>query len=95
MEVSLNPRAPEVTLKVQETLRNIENIEDCVLILQLSYHETSTLFYLEKVKLINFDEYYLEITQTNGSACYLNYNYILEYCIVPKDDLLDFGADYA
>ena len=94
MLVKLHPEAPDIALKLEERLNNIENIEDCVLVIQLSYREANTLFYLEKIDYINFEEYFIEIVQMNNNVCFLDYTQILEYAILNADDLMDLGVDY-
>ena len=89
IEIHTDINAPKIGTVLAERIKDIENINECILGIQLSYHENSTLFYLNKICCINFDEYYIEIRQTNNSSCYLDYNEILEYFIVHNEDLFD------
>lgn len=84
--------APKIANTIGERLNQIKDHTDIVFGVQLSYHDHTTLFYLEKVVMINFDESYIGIIQTNNSTCYLSYNEIYEYFIINKDDVFD--GDY-
>ena len=94
MIVKLHPNAPDITLTLEERLNSIENIDDCILSVQLDYREANTLFYLHKVDTIYFNEHFIEIKQKNNSLCYLDYNMILEYCIINADDLIEVEEGY-
>lgn len=91
MIIELHPRAPEITLNISKKLENIQNTEECAFLVKLSYYDNNTLFYLNRIDTINFDEYYIEIRQKNNSVCYLNYDLIQEYSIIPTEDIIDEG----
>ena len=92
IEIQLSEQAPKIAETISKRLHRIKNKENCSLGLQLSYRENSTIFDLNKVQLINFDDYYIEIQQINNSSCYLNYVEILEYFIMPTEDII--GSEY-
>lgn len=94
MYIKLNPRAPEVALNIEETVTNIKDIEDYALTLQLVYREAHSIFYFKDLSYINFDEYYMEVKYMNNTALYLNYENILEYCIVNAEDLKQDKREY-
>lgn len=94
MIVQLNQNCPDIAIQLEQTLNNIENTDDVVLAIQLDYREANTLFHLRKIDTIYFGEYYIEIKQKNNSACYLDYSFILEYCIINAEDLSEFKEGY-
>ena len=94
IEIEFNIRAPEISLKIKEALETLlDEVENFILIVQLDYRETHTNITLNKVKTINFDEYWMEITYKNDSKMFLNYINILEYSIVNNE--INGGVNYA
>lgn len=87
--IKIHPHAPPIADKLKEDIENILNTDDVALGIQLSYHEHHDLFYLKKISLIYFNMDYLEIRHKNNTVCYLDYNEILEYCILNAEDLLE------
>lgn len=94
MIVELRPECPEIALELEKTLTSIENVDECILAIQLSYREANTLFHLENIDRIIFAEYYIQIIQRNNSVCFLDYTQIFEYYIIHKKDIGDFEEGY-
>ncbi|WP_296882155.1 hypothetical protein [uncultured Methanobrevibacter sp.] len=93
MKLGMNERAPLIINNVKEVLDKIKDkINDFALSFQLNYHEANTIFYLRKVDEIYFDEYWIKISQSNGTVAFFNYDFILEYCIINADDVIDLGV---
>lgn len=93
MFVDMNARAPKIVISVKKVLDEIKELcDDFALSFQLNYHENSTVFYLRNVKEIYFDEYWIKISQSNGTVAFFNYDSILEYCIINADDVIDLGV---
>ena len=96
MEIEFNIRAPEISLKIKESLETLlDEVENCIMVVQLDYRDNNTNFYLNKIQCINFDEYWMEITYKNNSKMFLNYVNILEYSIVNGEELKKEGVNYA
>lgn len=96
MEIKFNIRAPEISLKIKESLETLlDEVENFIMIVQLDYRDNNTNFYLNKIQCINFDEYWMEITYKNNSKMFLNYVNILEYSIVNGEELKKEGVNYA
>jgi len=84
--------APDIALKIKDTIDRLKSPEKFVLSLQLDYRDNNTLFYLNKVNQINFDKNWIEIEQKNNSHAFLDYRFILEYCVINAEDVLDLGV---
>lgn len=93
LTTKLHIHSPSIALNLEELIGRIENLEDCILVIQLDYRDTNTIFNLDKVSYINFDEDYIEIRQENNNTTFLYYQNILEYNILNTNDLLDFGEE--
>ena len=78
--------------QIKEKLEGITELENYVLSLQLDYRENNTLFYLEKINEIIFEKDMLIINQKNNTTVYLFYDFILEYCIIKSEDIIDLGV---
>lgn len=80
--------APNIGKQLKNIIENLDNPDDYVLSLQLDYRENNTLFYLEKVSIIEFQETMLKITERNNSVAFFDYNNILEYCIINASEII-------
>lgn len=90
INITIDYKAPDIATKLEQTIKNIENIEDVVLALQLKYREEHSVFYLKNIASIYFYNDFLEIKQKSNSSSYLDYKEILEYNILHIDDLIDW-----
>lgn len=97
MKIEFNIRAPEISLKIKESLETLlDEVENYLLIVQLNYRDNNTNFQLNELDIINFDEYWIELTYKTGSKMFLNYENILEYSIVNnKKNQKRESVDYA
>ena len=91
VEIITANNAPSIGEKIKEKIRNIENPDDYILSVQLDYRDNHTLFYLHNIKSINFNNDFLEINQKNNGQVLLDYNCILEYCIINAEEL--YGSE--
>ena len=74
--------APDIALKIKDTINKLDSPDDYVLSLQLDYRDSNTLFYLKKIRSITFDKLWVEIEQENNSHTFIDYRFILEYCVI-------------
>ena len=95
INIKFHIKAPDITLSVKEALELLDNPDDFMLSLQLDYRDSNTLIHLNKVKCINFEEYWLSVTLKNKSKIYFNYINILEYSIVNATELNNKETVYA
>ena len=84
VEIITANNSPSIGERIKEKIKNIENPDDYVLSVQLDYRDNHTLFYLHKIKSINFNH------KNNGQVL-LDYNCILEYCIINAEEL--YGSE--
>jgi hypothetical protein len=89
INVTSNLYAPNISDYIKKQIDGLNHPENYVLSLQLSYKDNNTIFYLKKVKSINFNQDYLEIEQENNNHAFFDYNYILEYCVINAEDVID------
>ena len=89
--------APLLALNIKDHLTglttNTNNIRDYLFAIQLNYRENHTIYHLNKISAINFEENFIEIKHLNGSTNYYNYNDISEYHIINADDLTDLWGN--
>lgn len=90
MIITEHTHSPSISSKIKETINNIENPDEFILVLQLAYRDNNTMFHLEHTESINFDKDCLEIHAKNGSTCFYDYNEILEYNIIRTNDVSKF-----
>ena len=88
----MSPNAPKIAHKIKDNIEALNNVENYVLSLQLDYRDNNTLFYFKKVTKLNFAKEWLEIVQSNNSHAFFDYKYILEYCVINAEDVLDLGV---
>lgn len=81
--------APSIGRQLKNIIENIDNPDDYVLSLQLDYRDNNTLFFLEKISVIEFQDTMLKITQRNNSVVFFDYENILEYCVINARDVID------
>lgn len=91
VEIITTIDSPSIGERIEAKIKKLNNPDDYVLALQLDYRDNHTLFYLHKLKSINFDKNFLEINQKNNGQVLLDYNYILEYCIINAEEL--YGSE--
>ena len=92
IEIKMSPNAPKIAQKIKDNIESLKNVENYVLSLQLDYRDNNTLFYFKKVTKLNFAKEWLEIVQSNNSHAFFDYNYILEYCVINAEDVIDLGV---
>ena len=93
MGIMMNEKAPLIVWELKEVFENFEgDVHDFAFVLQLDYREANTVFYLRNVESIDFGEFWIKITLTNGSVVFFNYDCILEYSIINVDDVIDLGV---
>ena len=62
--------APIIARELKSVIEGLDNPEDYVLSLQFDYRDNNTLFYLEKVEVIEFQDMLFKISQKNvGKWC--------------------------
>ena len=86
-------KAPMLALNIKDNMESIDNTNDYIFALQLSYRENHTIYYLKNISAINFEENFIEIKHVNGSCNYYNYKDISEYHIINADDLSDLWGN--
>lgn len=86
-------KAPLLALNIKDSIDTIEKPEDYIFVIQLNYRENHTIYHLNKISAINFEENFIEIKHLNGSTNYYNYNDISEYHILNVDDLSDLWGN--
>ena len=92
IEIEMSPNAPRIAYKIKDNIETLNDVKNYVLSLQLDYRDNNTIFYLKKVTRLNFEKEWLEIVQSNNSHAFFDYNYILEYCVINAEDVLDLGV---
>ena len=92
IKIEMSPNAPKIAHKIKDNIEALNNVENYVLSLQLDYRDNNTLFYFKKVTKLNFAKEWLEIVQANNSHAFFDYNYILEYCVINAEDVIDLGV---
>lgn len=86
-----NEFAPIIARELKSVIEGLDNPEDYVLSLQFDYRDNNTLFYFEKVEVIEFKDMLFKISQKNGSVAFFEYGNILEYCVINAKDVLNMG----
>lgn len=89
IDINCDIHAPSIGLAIEENIHSITNLDECALLLRLSYQENSTLFLFNSMQGLYFKRDFLEVRLNNNSTCYLDYKEIFEYAIVNKNDLKD------
>lgn len=84
--------APVIAKELEKVINGLDNPEDYVLSLQFDYRDSNTLFYLEKVDVIVFNDLLIKIIQTNGSVAFFEYENIVEYCVINAKDVINIGG---
>ena len=92
IEIKMSSNAPKIAQKIKDNIESLKNVENYVLSLQLDYRDNNTIFYFKNVCKLNFAKEWLEIVQSNNSHACFDYNYILEYCVINAEDVLDLGV---
>lgn len=92
IEIKMSSNAPKIAQKIKDNIESLKNVENYVLSLQLDYRDNNTIFYFKNVCKLNFAKEWLEIVQSNNSHAFFDYNYILEYCVINAEDVLDLGV---
>lgn len=92
IEIKMSPNAPKIAQKIKDNIESLKNVENYVLSLQLDYRDNNTIFYFKNVCKLNFAKEWLEIVQSNNSHAFFDYKYILEYCVINAEDVLDLGV---
>lgn len=85
--------APSIGKQLKNIIEKLNNPDDYVLSLQLDYRDNNTLFYLEKVSVIEFQDTMLKITQRNNSVAFFDYDNILEYCVINASNVINMGVE--
>lgn len=96
INITTHFKAPLLALNIKDHLTGLTdntNIEEYIFAIQLNYRETHTIYHLNKIASINFEENFLEIKHKNGSSNYYNYNDISEYHIINANDLTDLWGN--
>lgn len=93
MLVDFDKEAPKIAIDIKNIIDNLQDYTNYVLFLQLDYRENSTLFFLNKVESIYFNEYMLEVKLINGSVLFFEHEYILEYSVINMDDVKIEGVE--
>ena len=88
----MSPNAPRIAYKIKDNIETLNDVKNYVLSLQLDYRDNNTIFYLKKVTRLNFEKEWLEIVQSNNSHAFFDYKYILEYCVINAEDVIDLGV---
>ena len=88
----MSPNAPRIAYKIKDNIETLNDVKNYVLSLQLDYRDNNTIFYLKKVTRLNFEKELLEIVQSNNSHAFFDYKYILEYCVINAEDVIDLGV---
>lgn len=88
LKINSDNNSPPIGEKIKKAIENLTHPDKFVLSLQLDYHDHNTLFYLNKVNQITFNQELLEIEQKE-SVAFFSYEHILEYCVINAEDVLD------
>ena len=81
--------APKIGQELKEIIDNLENQDEYVLSFQLDYRDRNSIFNLSELDKISFNENLVEITYKNNTHVFFNYDNILEYCIINKEDVIE------
>lgn len=92
VKIDIRTGAPDIAHKIYAKLVGLDfiELESTSLVIQLTYRENHSIFYLNRLSKLIFDEFFIEIEQENGSVSYLNYEEILEYNIININDLIEW-----
>lgn len=84
--------APPIGEEIKNIIEGLSDVNNFVLSLQLDYRDNNTIFYLNRVQLIEFKTDMLHISQEEKSHVYISYGNIVEYAVINAEDVLDLGV---
>lgn len=92
LEVKTCRDSPTVGDEIKNVIDELSNKDSYVLSLQLDYRDNNTIFYLNRLKLIEFQKDMLHILQEKCSHVFISYENILEYAVINGEDVIDLGV---
>lgn len=93
LQVIIEDRAPLISQDIKDVILSLDDINNFVLSLQLSYRDHNTIFYLGNLESIVFRDDLLHIRQWDHSNVFLGYDNILEYSVINAKGIIEIKQE--